>query len=166
MKSKIIISIIVCLCGFFVEGCLSPSARPELEEVTQGQENSASNAEIIQIQQEIVKLRLRIFDDTQIKMENAQATLKDLVDAKAKLTEAQIKLAEFLDRNDLVIQELQSLVQFYVNARGQLLEQLESGTGKGKELYEIEIALMETNIRLTQAIAKLYPSGVQGVRAQ
>ena len=99
-------------------------------------------------------------------MENAQATLTDLVDARAKLGEAKIKLAEFQKRNDLVIQELQSLVQFYVNTRGQLVEQLESGTGKGKELYEIEIALMETNIRLTQAITKFYPSGVQGIRAQ
>jgi len=148
--------------GCFFTGCKSPVIEPEPVDVTQEQGEQVVNAEIIKIQEEIVKLCERVFSDTQIKMENAQATLQDLVESRAKLAEARIKLGEFQNRADLVVQELQNLVQFYVNTRGEYLERLESGTGKGKELYEIEIALMETNIRLTQEISKLYPSGVPG----
>lgn len=168
MKRFLTVSLILFSCGCFFAGCVSSTAKPEPAEIKQELENPVINSELIKIQQDIVELRQKILDDTQIKLENAQATLHDLVDAKAKLTEAKIKLAQFQDRNDLVIQELQALVQFYINTRGKYLEQLESGTGKGKgkELYEIEIALMETNIRLTQTITELYPSAIEGTRNQ
>jgi hypothetical protein len=157
-----VISLVLFSCGCFFEGCVTTTIEPESADVTQEQENPAINSELIKIQQDIVELRRKIFDDTQIKLENAQATLQELVDERAKLAEAKIKLAKFQDRDDLIIQELQNLVQFYINARGKLLEQLESGKGKGKGLYEIDIALMETNIRLSQAVNKIYPSGMQG----
>ncbi len=168
MKKYFTISLILFSCGCFLEGCVSSTLKPEPTEAEQALENPVINSELIKIQQDIVELRQKIFNDTQIKLENAQATLKDLVDAKAKLSEAKIKLAQFQDRNDLVVQELQALVQFYINTRGKYLEQLESGTGKGKgkELYEIEIALMETNIRLTQTITELYPSAMQETQNQ
>lgn len=163
---NIFILVILFLCGCFFWGCVSSTPKPEPENASQVQEKTNTNDEIIQTQQDIVDLRQKILDDTQIKMDNAQATLKDLIEARANLADAKIKLAEFQDRGDLVVQELQNLVQFYVNTRGKFMEQLESGTGKAKELYEIEIALMETNIRLTQAVTKYFPSGVQGIRAQ
>ena len=161
MKRYIAISFVLIMFGCFFTGCKSTIVEPEPVDVTQEQQGQASNPEIIKIQEDIVELCERIFSDTQIKMENAQATLQDLVESRAKLAEARIKLGEFQDRADIVVQELQNLVQFYVNTRGEYLERLESGTGKGKELYEIEIALMETNIRLTETITKLYPLGVQ-----
>ncbi|MBN2591039.1 MAG: hypothetical protein JXA96_14330 [Sedimentisphaerales bacterium] len=162
MKRFLTILLMLILCACFLEGCVTATTKPEPEEIVQEPVNPVINSELIKTQQEIVELRQKIFNDTQIKIENAQATLHDLIDARAKLAEAKIKLAEFQDRNDLLVQELQTLVQFYINARGKFLEQLESGQGKGKELYEIEIALKETNIRLTQIITNLYPSGVQG----
>ncbi|MBN1974323.1 MAG: hypothetical protein JW787_11835 [Sedimentisphaerales bacterium] len=163
MKRIFIIFVLFILCTGLLTGCAAQAPEPEpAAEATQEQENAlAQKDEIIKLQQEIIKLRQRIFDDTKIKMENAQASLIDLVNARAKLADAQIKLAEFQDRDDLVIRELQNLVQFYINARGQYLERLESGKGMGKELYELEIALMETNILLSQLILESYPSGIQ-----
>ncbi len=166
MKKYLTVSLILFSCGCFLEGCVSSTAKPEPAEAEKVLENPVINSELIKTQQDIVELRKKIYDDTQIKLENAQATLKDLVDAKAKLTEAKIKLAQFQGRNDLVVQELQALVQFYINTRGKYLEQLETGKGKGKELYEIEIALMETNIRLTQTITELYPTAIEGTQNQ
>ena len=166
MKRFFAVLFILYVCGCFFAGCVSSAPKPEQAETLQAPENPAINSEIIKMQQDIVELRQKIFDDTQIKLENAQATLKDLVDARAKLADAKIKLAQFQDRDDLAVQELQALVQFYINTRGKYLDQLESGTGKGKELYEIEIAIMETNIRITQIITKLSTSNVQETRNQ
>ena len=161
MKRFLTTSLILLLCICFLEGCVTATVKPQPEEVIQEPVNPVISSELIKTQQEIVELRQKIFNDTQIKIENAQATLQDLIDSRAKLAESKIKLAEFQDRNDLLVQELQALVQFYIRARGMYLDQMESGQGKGKELYEIEIALKETNIRLTQTITYLYPSGVQ-----
>jgi hypothetical protein len=166
MKKYFTILLILFVCGFFLTSCVNSTAKPVPAEAEQVLENPVKNSQLIKTQQDIVELRQKIYDDAQIKLENAQATLQDLVDAKAKLTEAKIKLAQFQDRNDLVVQELQALVQFYINTRGKYLEQLETGKGKGKELYEIEIALMETNIRLTQTITELYPSAIEGTQNQ
>ncbi len=163
MKKLLAVSLILFVCGCFFEGCVRSTTRPEPVEATQEQKNPVISSELIKIQQEIVELRQKIYDDTQIKLENAQATLQDLIDTKAKLADAKIRLAQFKERNDLVVEELRALVQFYINTRAKYLEQLETSKGKGKELYEIEIALRETNIRLTQTITKMYPSGVQAI---
>ena len=163
MKKLLTVSLILFVCGYFFAGCISSTTRPEPVEATPEHKNPVISSELIKMQQEIVELRQKIYDDTQIKMENAQATLQDLVDARAKLSDARIKLGQFKERNDLVVEELQALVQFYINTRGKYLEQLETGKGKGKELYEIEIAIKETNIRLTQTITQMYPSGVQEI---
>jgi hypothetical protein len=163
MRRFIINSAIVILFALLFAGCTKHTMEPQpadKEKAIQNQESTTSLDEIIRLQQEIIKLRQRIFDDTKIKLENAQASLSDLSEARAKLADAKIQLAQFQERNDQVIIELQNLIQFYTSIRGQYLDILESGKGKAKELYEFEIALMETNIRLSQAILEMAPSGV------
>jgi hypothetical protein len=161
MRKFIINSAIVILFVLLFAGCAKHTMEQKpAEEAPQNIESTTSIDEIIRLQQEIIKLRQRIFDDVRIKLENAQASLSDLSEARAKLADAKIQLAQFQERNDQVIIELQNLIQFYTSIRGQYLDLLESGKGKAKELYEFEIALMETNIRLSQAILENYPSGV------
>ncbi len=162
MKKVFYIAAVIFLYAGLLTGCAStraPEAKPP-EEAKQQENALAKKQEIINLQEEIVKLRQRVLDDTQIKLDNAQATLTDLANARQKLADAKIKLAQFQDRQDLVIEELQNLVQFYITTRGQLLEQLEAGKIKAKELYELEISLLETNIRLNQAVLEIAPSGV------
>ncbi len=159
MKKFFIIPVVLFLCADFLAGCVSsPAPEPEpksSEQIAQEQENAIFKEDIIKMQQEIIKLRQRIFDDTQIKLDNAQASLLDLADARQKLTDAKIKLDELQEREDLKVEELQNLFQFYVNIKDKMTEQLETGKGRYKELYELEIALMETNIRLSEAIHKI-----------
>jgi outer membrane protein TolC len=158
MKNFFPILLILFLFTVLLTGCVSTPSTPEsksAEELKQEQEEALTKEDIIKMYQEVIKLRQRIFDDTQIKMDNSQATLMDLADAKQKLADAKIKLDQLQNRQDMVIQELQNLVQFYVNTRGQMVEQLDTGKGKAKDLYELEIALMEANIRLSEAVLKI-----------
>jgi PBP1b-binding outer membrane lipoprotein LpoB len=162
MKKVFIITVIIFLSSGFLTGCVStpaPKTQPS-EEVKRQEKALAKKAEIIKLQEEVVKLCQKILDDTQIKLDNAQASLTDLANARQKLADAKIKLAQFQDRQDLVIEELQNLLQFYITTRGRLVEQLEAGKIKARELYELEIALIETNIRLSQAVLEIAPSGV------
>jgi hypothetical protein len=158
MKKSFIIPIILFLFLSFLTGCASsPAIEPNKssEELALEQEKAKTKEEIINMQQEVIKLRQRILDDTQIKLDNAQATLNDLADARQKLADAKIKLDQLQGRQDLVVQELQNLFQFYVDTRGKMLEQLDTGKGRAKDLYELEIGMMETNIRLSEAILKI-----------
>jgi PBP1b-binding outer membrane lipoprotein LpoB len=165
MKNVFYITFIILMYAVFLIGCVAtPAPKPEQTTEIKEQENAlAKKAEIIKLQEEVVKLRQRILDDTQTKLDNAQASLTDLADAKQKLADAKIKVAQYQDRQDLVIEELQNLVQFYINTRGKLVEDLEAGKIKAKELYEIEIALIETNIRLSEAVFKMAPEGVKRI---
>jgi len=167
MKNIFYIAVVFFLYAGLLMGCIAtPVQEATPADEAKLQENAiAHKEEIIKLQSEIVKLCQRILDDTQIKMENAQASLADLADAKQKLTDAKIKLAQLQDKQDVVIEELQNLIQFYVTTRGQLVEQLEAGKIKARELYELEIALIETNIRLNQAVFELAPEGVKNLEA-
>ncbi len=165
MKKVSYTAVIFFLYAGLLSGCAStPAPEPEQPEEVKQQENAlAKKDEIIKLQEEVVKLRQRILDDTQIKLDNAQATLTDLANSRQKLADAKIKLAQFQDRQDIVIEELQNLVRFYVTTRGKLLEDLEAGKIKAKELYELEIALIETNIRLNEAVFSMAPEGVNRI---
>lgn len=157
--NKLFIPFVIFLYAGFFAGCVStPAPKPEpkpSEQLKNEEENASAKQEIINLQEQIITLRQRIFDDTQIKLDNAQAALMDLADARQKLADAKIKLDELQGRPDLKVEELQSLFQFYVTSRGKMREQLDSGKGKAKDLYELDIALMETNIRMTEAINKI-----------
>lgn len=156
MKKFLMIPVIL-FTGYLTGCASSPPVEPNKpsEELTLEQENAKAEEDIIKMQQEIIKLRQRIFDDTQIKLDNGQATLMELADARQKLGDVKIKLDQLQNRQDLVVQELQSLFQFYVDSRGKMLEQLETGKGKARDLYELEIGMIETNIRLSEAILKI-----------
>ncbi len=158
MNRSFITAFIIILCSALLTGCVSkPVPKSKLkpsEQIEKNEESALAKEDIIKMQEQIVTLRQRILDDTQIKLDNAQATLLDLADARQKLADAKIKLDELQNRSDLVVEDLQSLFQFYVTTRGKMVDELDAGKGKAKELYELEIALIETNIRLSEAMQK------------
>lgn len=163
MKNVSYIAVVIFLYAGFMTGCrATPAKKAEQADEAKLQQNAlAHKEELITLQGEIVKLRQKVLDDVQVKLDNAQASLTILADAKQKLADAKIKLAQLQDKQDVVVEELQNLIQFYVTTRGQLVEQLEAGKIKARELYELEIALIETNIRLNQAVFELAPEGVK-----
>ena len=147
------IIIFIALWLVVLIGCTAPAPVPVRE--TPMQENALTNQEIIRMHEEIIKLRQRILRDTEIKMESGQASLWDFIEARAKLSEAYINYAKYQNRYDLELRELQNLAQFYIHTRGQLVEELDSGVGLARELYEIEIAIMETNIRMSETLHEM-----------
>ena len=153
MKRFFIILISAGLFTALFSGCNTPTMEQSQQE--QGQEDILSNADILKMHEEIIKLRKRIYDDTQIKMQAGQAQILDVADARAKLAEANINLANLQNRQDLVVMELQNLLQFYISAKNKLEQELDSGIGLARDLYELEIGLIETNIRLSEIALEL-----------
>jgi len=145
-KSCLMCSIIVVLCvTLLTGGTLSQSVKG-----TKISDKTHTNEDIVELYQELIKLRQRVLDEIKLKI-GYGAGVGELIDARTKATEARIQLAQFHGKKETVIEELQSLVQFYTEMRKSLIVEVNAGQGSRMVIYEIDIRLLETKIWLAMA---------------
>lgn len=129
-------------------GCVSSQSVQE-SPVT---DNAQVNDDIIEMYQDIIKLRQKVLADIVKMFEYGQGNVVEFVDAKVKVSEARIRLARFEGRQDVVIGELRNIVKLYTELKEALEKEIRAGQRSMKNVYKIEIRLLEAKIRLARAI--------------
>ena len=101
--------------------------------------------------QRLIKLREQDLAEQSVSLEYGRGDALGFTKAKVKLSETRIELAKFQGNQDLVIQELRNIVQYYSEAREQLKREVDKGQKPLNIFNEAEIALLEAKIRLAKA---------------
>lgn len=110
-----------------------------------------TNEDIVEMYQEIINLQQQDLAEQLTLLEYGRGEPSGFAIAKVKLSEARIQLAKFQGEHDIVLKELRNIVQFYTEARKQLIPEIDKGQRPPQHLCEIEIALLEAKIRLAKA---------------
>ncbi len=84
-------------------------------------------------------------------LEYGRGGLSGYMIEKIKLSDARIELLQYQGKHDIVVKELRNIVQFYTEAREQLILEVDKGQRAPGHLNEIEVALLEAKIRLAKA---------------
>ena len=146
-KSFLMCSVIVVLClTLLTGGTLSQSAKGTKISI-----KPHTNEDIVEMYQEIINLRQQALADTEKLLEIGRGGVLGFTDARVKVSEARIQLSQFQGKHDLIVKELRNIVQFYTMARKSLITEIEMGQRSPQGLYELEITLLETKIRLARA---------------
>jgi len=135
------------LCATVLAGCTSSQSVKEKPVL----DSPRTNEDIVEMYQELINLRQRDLAEQLRLLEYGRGDVSGFTKAKAKLSETRIQLAKFQGKHDIVITELRNIVQFYAEAREQLIREIDKGQKPQLHLYEIEIALLEAKIRLAKA---------------
>ena len=120
-------------------------------------DTSRTNEDMIELYQEIIKLRQRDLAEQSRLLEYGRGDISRLMKSKMKLSETRIQLLQLQGNNDLVVKELENIVQLYTEVREQIKREIDKGQKAPGLLYEIEIALLEAKIRLAKATQKINP---------
>ena len=142
-----IVCSVMVLCATVLASCTSSQSVKEITVLNSPQ----TNEDTIEMYQEIINLRQRYLADTEKLLESGRAGVGELMEARIKVSEACIQLSQFQGKHDIVVKELRNIVQFYTEAREQLIKEIDKGQTAPQYLYEIEIALLEAKIRLARA---------------
>jgi len=129
-------------------GCVSSQSVQEAP-VT---DNAQANDDIIGMYQDIIKLRQKVLADTVKLSEYGRGSGVEFLDAKVKVSEARIQLARFEGQQDVVIVELRNIVKLYTELKEALGNEIKIGQRSMKNVYEMEIRILEAKIRLARAI--------------
>jgi len=129
-------------------GCVSSQSVPEAP-VT---DNAQANEDIIEMYQDIIKLRQKVLADNVKLSEYGRGSGVEFVDAKVKVSEARIQLARFEGQQDVVIVELRNIVKLYTELKEALEVEIKAGQRSNVYVDEMEIRLLEAKIRLVRAI--------------
>ncbi len=133
-----------------VTGCVSIHS----ENQTQISQKEKTRNEIIQLYQEIITLRQQVLADMEKSLEYGRGDVTDYMDARTKLTEARIELAQYEGRPDAVIKEFENIIQLYSEMNESLQKEIAAGQRPSRDLYEVDIAILEAKIRLAKAKLK------------
>ena len=129
-------------------GCVSSQSVQEAP-VT---DNAQANDDIIGMYQDIIKLRQKVLADNVKLSEYGRGSGVEFVDAKVKVSEARIQLARLKGQQDVVIVELRNIVKLYTELKEALGNEIKAGQRSMKNVYEMEIRILEAKIRLARAI--------------
>ena len=129
-------------------GCVSSQSVQEAP-VT---DNAQANEDIIEMYQDIIKLRQKVLADIVTLSEYGRGNVVEFVDAKVKVSEARIQLARFEGQQDVVIVELRNIVKLYTEVKEALETEIKAGQRSRDVVDKIEIRLLEAKIRLARAI--------------
>jgi hypothetical protein len=129
-------------------GCVSSQSVQE-SPVT---DNAQANEDIIEMYQDIIKLRQKVLADNVKLSEYGRGSGVEFVDAKVKVSEARIQLARFEGQQDVVIVELRNIVKLFTELKEALGNEIKIGQRSMKNVYEMEIRILEAKIRLVRAI--------------
>ena len=147
-SSTFIVCSVMVLCATVLISCTSSQFVKEKPVPDRPQ----TSEDIIEMYQEIINLRQRYVAEQLRLLEHGRVGLSEFTKAKVKLCKTGIQLAKFQGKHDIVVKELRNIVQFYAEAREQLIREIDKGQKPQLHLYEIEIALLEAKIRLAKAI--------------
>ena len=146
-SSTFIVCSVMVLCATLLASCTSSQSVKEKPVL----DNPQTSEDIIEMYQEIINLRQRDLAEQLRLLEYGRGGFSGLTITKVKLSEARIQLSQFQGKHDIVVKELRNIVQFYTEAREQLIKEIDKGQTAPQHLYEIEIALLEAKIRLAKA---------------
>ncbi len=146
-RTFIVCSVMV-LCATLLGSCTSSQSVKEKPVLGSPQ----TNEDIIEMYQEIINLRQRDLAEQLRLLEYGRGDVSGFTKSKVKLSETRIQLSQFQGKNDIAVKELQNIVQLYTEAKKKIKREIEKGQKAPQLLYEIEIALLEANIRLAKEI--------------
>ena len=146
-RDTFIVCTVVVLCSIFLVSFTS-SQSIRKKPVS---DKSQTNKDIIEMYQRLIKLREQDLAEQSVSLEYGRGDALGFTKAKVKLSETRIELAKFQGNQDLVIQELRNIVQYYSEAREQLKREVDKGQKPLNIFNEAEIALLEAKIRLAKA---------------
>lgn len=145
-KTFLICSVVIVVClTAFTGGASSESVK---DIPIPG--NARTKKDIIGMYQEIVKLRQRVLEGAKMGLTIGRANLADLIEPTVKLSEARIQLAQFQGNRDAVLEELRSIIKRYTDLKESLQRQVDVGLRRRDDIVELEIALLQTRIRLAK----------------
>lgn len=111
-----------------------------------------ANEDIIEMYQDIIKLRQKVLADNVKLSEYGRGSGVEFVAAKVKVSEARIQLARLEGQQDVVIVELRNIVKLYTELKEALEKEVKIGQRSNVYVDEMEIRLLEAKIRLARAI--------------
>ena len=147
LKKILICAAILVFCGVILSYGIS--FQPVTDNRTSNR--SPANEEIINLYKELIALRQYSVAENKRLIAIGQGNIEELLDCEMNASEARIQLARFIDRNEIVIDELQKLVQVIEGLTKSVKMEIEAGTRPKSWLYNIDARLLETKIRLAKA---------------
>lgn len=115
-------------------------------------DNAQANEDIIEMYQDIIKLRQKVLAENVKLSEYGRVTAVEFVDAKVQVSKARIQLAKFEGQQNVVIVELRNIVKLYTETKEALEKEVKTGQRSNVYVDEMEIRLLEAKIRLARAV--------------